>query len=305
MDDGMLGQVRRFNRVVTQRVGALEERFLDRNRPLGQSRLLWEIGADGSDVRSLRSRLDLDSGYLSRLLRALEKAGLVATDAHPGDARVRTVRLTAAGLAELDQLDRLSNAQAATLLEPLEERQRDRLVAAMREVERLLTAGRIQLGPVDPEADAARACLQAYVAELDRRFSAGFDPGRSISASADELRPPAGLMVLATLDGRAVGCGAVKFHAGAPSEIKRMWIAPDARGLGLARRLLAALEEHAAGSHPLVRLETNAALQEAIALYRSSGYREVAAFNDESYADHWFEKSLPAPVSRAANRRPR
>jgi len=288
----MVGHVRRFNRVVTQRVGALDERFLERDRPLGQSRLLWEIGVEGSDTRSLRARLDLDSGYLSRLLRSLERAGLVVTEPHPRDARVRAVRLTDAGLAEREQLDRLSDASAASLLEPLDEHQRQRLVSAMRQVERLLTATRVRVAPVDPEDPRARSCLEAYAAELDRRFPGGFDPGRSISASAPELRPPAGRLLLASLDDEPVGCGAVKFHANGPSEIKRMWVAPGARGLGVGRRLLAALEQAAAGSYPVVRLETNAALEEAISLYRSSGYVEVPAFNDEAYAHHWFEKSL-------------
>jgi DNA-binding MarR family transcriptional regulator/GNAT superfamily N-acetyltransferase len=292
MDGEMVALVRRFNRVVTQRVGALDERFLQRDRPLGQSRLLWEIGVEGSDIRSLRSRLDLDSGYLSRLLRSLESAGLVVTEPSALDARVRTVRLTDTGSAERAQLDRLSDAFAESLLEPLDEHQRQRLVAAMREVERLLTATRVQVRPVDPDDPRARACLAAYVAELDGRFPAGFDPGRSISASAAELRPPAGVLLLAILDDEPVGCGAVKFHADGPSEIKRMWTASTARGLGLGRRLLAALEEKAAESNPVVRLETNAGLKEAIGLYRSSGYVEVPAFNDEVYAQHWFEKRL-------------
>src|SRR3954452_19476864 len=115
MDAEMVALVRRFNRVVTQRVGALDERFLERDRPLGQSRLLWEIGADGSDTRSLRSRLDLDSGYLSRLLRSLEKEGLVVTEPQARDGRVRTVRLTDAGAAERAELDRLSDAFAALM----------------------------------------------------------------------------------------------------------------------------------------------------------------------------------------------
>jgi DNA-binding MarR family transcriptional regulator/GNAT superfamily N-acetyltransferase len=298
MDAEMVAHVRRFNRVVTQRVGALDERFLERDRPLGQSRLLWEIGVEGSDTRALRYRLDLDSGYLSRLLRSLERAGLVVTQPHASDARVRAVRLTDTGLIEREQLDRLSDASAASLLEPLDEHQRRRLVTAMREVERLLTTTRVQMVPVDPEDSRARSCLEAYAAELDRRFPGGFDPGRSISASAPELRSPAGLLLLAILDDEAVGCGAVKFRSKGPSEIKRMWVAPAARGLGVGRRLLAALEQRAAGSNPVVRLETNAALEEAITLYRSSGYTEVAAFNNEAYAHHWFEKQLtPAPVT--------
>jgi DNA-binding MarR family transcriptional regulator/ribosomal protein S18 acetylase RimI-like enzyme len=288
----MIGQVRRFNRLVTQRVGALDEQFLARGRPLSQSRLLWEIGTDGVDTRSLRARLDLDSGYLSRLLRALEAAGLVTTEPSEQDGRLRSVRLTAAGLAERELLDRRSDEFAGSLLEPLSVAQRERLVGAMHEVARLLTATMLRITPTDPADSRAQSCLGEYAAELDRRFPRGFDPGRSISAAEHELRPPAGLLLLATLHDEAIGCGALKLHPGEPSEIKRMWIAPTARGLGLSRRLLGALEAHAVRSHPVVRLETNRSLVEAVALYRSSGYTEVAPFNDEPYADHWFEKHL-------------
>ena len=156
-----------------------------------------------------------------------------------------------------------------------------------------MTAARLEIAPADPDQPHARHCLREYAAELDRRFQHGFDPAQSISAAAPELRPPAGLLLVATLDGEAVGCGALKFHHGAPTELKRMWIAARARGLGVGRRLLAELEARAAASSSsIVRLETNASLTEAIALYRSAGYEEVAPFNDEHYADHWFEKDL-------------
>src|ERR671929_1471117 len=95
-----VARVRRFNRIVTQRVGALDDRFLARDRPLGEARLLWEIGEDGCDVRELRARLDLDSGYLSRLLRSLEAAGLVVVEAGEADRRLRTARLTDSGREE-------------------------------------------------------------------------------------------------------------------------------------------------------------------------------------------------------------
>ena len=139
----MIDQVRRFNRAVTQRIGALDDAFLARGRPLGQARLLWEIGPDGCDVRDLRSRLDLDSGYLSRLLRSLEHDGLVTVEVNEADGRLRTARLTAAGQAERAELDRLSDAAAARLLGPLTVRQRSRLVTAMAEVERLLAASAV------------------------------------------------------------------------------------------------------------------------------------------------------------------
>ncbi|HYM66846.1 MAG TPA: GNAT family N-acetyltransferase, partial [Patescibacteria group bacterium] len=157
----------------------------------------------------------------------------------------------------------------------------------------LLRASMVTIAVEDPAGAEGRRCIQQYFAELDRRFDAGFDPSRGISAGPEELVPPAGELLIARLRGRAIGCGALKFHGGAPAELKRMWVDPEARGLGLGRRLLVELERHArnAGAR-VVRLETNRALKEAIQLYRSSGYREVAAFNDEPYAHHWFEKRL-------------
>jgi DNA-binding MarR family transcriptional regulator/GNAT superfamily N-acetyltransferase len=293
MDVEMVEQVRRFNRAVTQRVGALNDSYLSGQRPLGQSRVLWEIDPDGSDARSLRSRLDLDSGYLSRILRALESDGLVVVARHGTDARVRTVRLTAAGRAERAVLDARSDDLAADMLNPLDPQQRTRLVAAMAEVERLLRASSVHVDVRDPRDPQARFCIGAYYEELSQRFDGGFDPSRSISASAHELTPPAGLLLVATLHGEPIGCGALKFHDDAPTEIKRMWVAPTVRGLGLGGRLLAELERYAAQRGvSTVRLETNRVLTEAIALYRRRGYREVPAFNDEPYAHHWFEKDL-------------
>jgi DNA-binding MarR family transcriptional regulator/GNAT superfamily N-acetyltransferase len=293
MDPGMVHQVRRFNRTVTQRIGALNDSFLSRDRPLGQARLLWEIGPDGSDVRSLRSRLDLDSGYLSRLLRALQQDGLIVVERSGTDGRARTARLTSRGLAERAVLDRRSDDVANSILGPLSEPQRTRLTSAMAEVERLLVASAVRIAVRDPRHPDARFCLRAYFSELSRRFDGGFDPGRSISAGDEELIPPAGLVLVATLHGEPVGCGALKIHRDAPGEVKRMWVAPAARGLGIGGRLLATLEAHAAASGVRVlRLETNRALSEAIGMYRAAGYREVTAFSDEPYAHHWFEKAL-------------
>jgi DNA-binding MarR family transcriptional regulator/GNAT superfamily N-acetyltransferase len=295
MDQGMVTQVRRFNRTVTQRVGALDDAFLSRGRALGQARVLWEIGAEGSDVRALRARLDLDSGYLSRLLRSLESDGLVVVEPSATDARVRTARLTGDGQAERAELDRLSDDAATALLEPLSPRQRDRLVIAMAEVERLLVASAVQIAVCDPRHPDARRAVQAYMTELADRFEEGFDPARGISATDGEVSPPAGLFLLATLHSEPVGCGVLKFHPDAPAHLKRMWVAREVRGLGLGRRLLAELEAHAAARGVLaVRLETHRALDEAISLYRTAGYREVPPFNDEPYADHWFEKTIGA-----------
>src|SRR5262245_17505798 len=134
MDAEMIAGVRRFNRTVTERIGALRDGFLGRGRPLGEARLLWEVGAEGVEVRGLRRRLGLDSGCVARVLRSLERQGLVERGPSPSDGRVRHVRLTAAGAAERAELDRRSDELAASVLDPLSERQRARLVAAMAEV---------------------------------------------------------------------------------------------------------------------------------------------------------------------------
>ena len=145
----------------------------------------------------------------------------------------------------------------------------------------------------DPGSADAQWCVGQYFAELNARFNTGFDPSLSISADIAELTPPAGLFLIARVGGRPVGCGALKFHAGAPAELKRMWVARDARGLGVGRRLLAELEREARDAGvEVLHLETNASLTEAIALYRKTGFVEVPAFNDEPYAHHWFEKRL-------------
>jgi DNA-binding MarR family transcriptional regulator len=293
MSGSAIDQVRRFNRVVTERVGALNEHFLGRARPLSEARLLWEIGVGGCEVRLLRARLGLDSGYLSRLLRSLETAGLVTVTAGARDQRTRVARLTSAGLRECAALDERSDEMAASLLAPLSERQRERLLAAMGDVERLLTSASAQFTRVDPEHPDAQYCLAEYVAELNARSDRGFDPTVGATARPHEVRPPAGEFFVAYLHGEAVGCGAVKHHGGAPAEIKRMWIAPRARGLGLGRRLLQALETSARESGARIgHIETSGVLGEALSLYRSTGWIEVPAFNDEPFADHWFEKAL-------------
>jgi GNAT superfamily N-acetyltransferase len=168
----------------------------------------------------------------------------------------------------------------------------------MDDEEHSLTAALVVVAPIDPADSMAQQCLHAYVAELNSRFDSGFDPSRSISAAEDELRPPDGLFLVASLRERPIGCGALKFHGVEPAEIKRMWVDSSVRGLGIGRRLLTELEKHAAGNGAcIVRLETNGTLAEAIALYRSAGYVEVAPFNDEPYAHHWFEKRLQPPAT--------
>ena len=209
-------------------------------------------------------------------MRSLENDGLVVVERSQADGRVHTAHLTDRGRAERVVLDQRSDDAAVSMLGPLSPQQRTRMVKAMAEVERLLAAAAIEVAVRDPRDPDARSCLRAYFSELGRRFDGGFDPALSISADDKELIPPEGLLLVATLHSEPAGCGALKFHDGAPAEIKRMWVAPAVRGLGLGRRLLAELEAHAAANQASVlRLETNRTLDEAIGLYQSAGYREV------------------------------
>ncbi len=289
----LVEQVRHFNRTMTERVGVLNDHFLGRDHPLGEARLLWEIGEQGAEVRELRRRLSLDSAYVSRLLRSLEQQGLLVVRTSEQDGRVRLVQLTETGLRERAELDQRADAFVRSLLEPLNESQRVKLGAAMAQVERLLIASMVQISVADPTSQDARWCIEQYFTELGQRFEAGFDPTLGISAHPHELVPPTGLLLVARLREKPIGCGALKFHENAPGEIKRMWVAKHARGLGLGRRLLEALEHEARQTGvKILHLETNRTLREAIELYRQAGYQEVEAFNDEPYAHYWFEKHL-------------
>ena len=292
MDRPFLEQVRSFNRAVTLRTGALNESYLGRGRPLGQARLLFEIGPDGGDIRSLRERLGLDSGYVSRLLKSLEAEGLIAIESDAGDRRRRLVTLTAKGRAEHAAYDALSDDLAQSLLDALSGTQRDRLVAAMAEVERLMNAASVTIAVEPEDSRDAKQCVAAYYGELDQRFDGGFDPGNG-GYAGKPAADAAGSFLIARLHGRAIGCGALKPIDASTGEIKRMWVAPDARGLGVARRLLEALEDRArrSGMRRIV-LDTNRSLLEAQSLYRKAGYREIERYNDNSYADFFFEKEL-------------
>ena len=173
--------VRSFNRLVTRQVGALNDRYLGR-RPLGEARVLFEIGPDGATPRDVRARLGLDSGYLSRMIRSLQRDGLVEEKPNPADRRTKRLCLTRAGRSEMRELDRISDELAASALAPLTDEQRARLLRAQAEVRRLLAISMVSIAPEDPASADARWCLAHYFAELGERFEEPFDPGRTLPA---------------------------------------------------------------------------------------------------------------------------
>jgi DNA-binding MarR family transcriptional regulator len=276
--------LRRFNRTYTQRIGALHESFLGTGRPLGVSRLLFEIGPEGAGVRDLRDRLTLDSGYLTRLLRRLDEEGLVEVSADPTDRRRRLATLTGPGLQAWRELDDRSEELAQQLVAPLTDRQRERLVGALATADLLVRAATIQLREVEPSDPAAVDAAGRYFAELQLRFPHGFDPGEPDHA---------GTFLLATSDGRPVAYGGVRALSPETGEIKRMWVHEDWRGAGLGSRMLRELETLAVRlGHQRVVLDTNGTLTEAIAMYGRAGYLSVERYNDNPYAEAWFAKDL-------------
>jgi DNA-binding MarR family transcriptional regulator/GNAT superfamily N-acetyltransferase len=286
-----VSRVRRYNRAVTSAVGALDTSFLGRGRPLGAALVLNAIGHGRSDVAEIRDYLGLDSGLMSRLLRSLEDEGLVETIAHEDDARRRVATLTRSGRREFAAYEALSNAQAEGFL--AQHSQREALLAAMDLIASALTRERVTLDEMGPRSEQARYCLGEYYGELGRRFKQGFDVSLSRDPDAKDMRRPRGTFIVAMSDTLPIGCVGLKGTDHGYAEIKRLWVAPAARGLRLGRRLMDMTEDVARGlGIKLLRLDTNSALAEAGQLYRRSGWSEIPRFNDDPYPDLFFEKRL-------------
>jgi DNA-binding MarR family transcriptional regulator/GNAT superfamily N-acetyltransferase len=286
-----VSRIRRFNRAVTAEVGALDTSFLGRGRPLGAARVLNAIGHGRGDVAELRDYLGLDSGLTSRLLRGLEDEGLITTTPHPDDARRRIAKLTGAGRREFDAYEALSNAQGQALL--ARHGHAEALLAAMDLIAAALGRSRISIELTDPRTDAARYCLGEYYGELSRRFKGGFEVALSRDPDAADMMAPRGAFFVAMSDGMPLACVGLKGDGGDSAEIKRLWVSPSARGLGLGRRLMSATEDAARSlSIKVLRLDTNSALAEASQLYRRTGWTEIPRFNDDPYPDLFFEKWL-------------
>ena len=293
MSQADVSTLRDFNRQFTQRIGVLDERFLGQNRPLGPARLLFEIGRGGTQVLDLRSRLGLDSGYLSRLLRGLESEGLIHVEPDPDDRRRRIAALTGRGQQEWNVLEVRSERLAQRLVAPLSATHRARLDAALVAAGRILASATASFDVVDPRSSEAAWAVRQYFSELDLRFDGGFDAGDAIEEEAPQYEAPDGAFVVVHCDGAAIACGGLRTLEHGVGEIKRMWVSESFRGVGLGPRLLAELEEHGHRlGHRRVVLDTHSSLAEAIAMYRRNGYSEIERYNDNPYAQRWFEKKL-------------
>ena len=280
MADGV-AELRSFNRFYTQRIGVLTDRYLGQDRPLAEARLLFEIGSDGVRVHALRERLGLDSGYLSRLLRSLERSGLVETVAAGGpDARRKLARPTPAGRAELAEMNRRSDAAMARAVGGLDEPQVHELVTALATVERLLgptssdgarhlTIRRAQAGDAEAIAGVLHGAFADQEAEFTPEAFAVSTPDPATVAARIATDP----VWVAEKDRRVVGT--VSAVPRPPSLfVRSLAVLPAARGSGLATLLLAEADR-CAGQLGLDRLELDTTpFQTAAArVYERFGFR--------------------------------
>ncbi len=287
-----VARLRRFNRAVTREVGALDTSFLGRGRPLGMARVLQLVQPEGTDLARIRDRLELDSGLMSRFLRALEREGLIATATDPADRRRRIARLTHKGQAEMMAYESIGHERAARLIARAGSRA-DEVVAAMDLIATLLNRDQLEIREADPDSSEALACQQAYFDEILARVAIARpeyfplpDPG------ADSYRPPQGRFLIAWSDDLPVGCVALRPLDDTTAEVKRLWVHASARGQGLSRRLMTRVEAEArAIGYRQLRLDTNSALTEAIALYRATGWSDIPPYTTPP-ADVWMEKPL-------------
>lgn len=289
-------KIRRFQRAVTTEVGALDASFLGRGRSLGPARVINAIGNGITEVAKIRDYLKLDSGLMSRLLRSLEKEGLIKITTSEEDSRRRCAHLTALGQEEYVAYESLSNQRIQALLE--KHAHPEKLVAAMTVIATALGREQFEFKQVDPADIQAQRCMYAYYDELAACFPQGFDVSLSCDPDQADMRPPNGGFILGFSDGCPIACGGLKGTNKGYAEIKRVWVAPEARGLGVVHSLMNALEETALSlGYSRLRLDTNSVLHKAVSFYRKHGWHEIDRFNDDPYPDLFFEK-LIAPSAQ-------
>jgi DNA-binding MarR family transcriptional regulator/N-acetylglutamate synthase-like GNAT family acetyltransferase len=276
--------VRAFNRFYTGRIGVLGEGFLRTPHSLTEARVLYELGRrDVVEVAELRRELEIDAGYLSRLLSRLEDQALVTRERSKDDGRRQRVRLTEGGAAAFAELDRRSAAEIGELLEGLGEQRQRRLVAAMQAIAGLLDD--------DPRADAAvvlRAPHPGDYGWIVHRHGAqyadeyGWDEtfealvARIVADYAERHDPKREAAWIAEVDGEPVGCVLCVRKDDATAQLRLLLVDPWARGLGLGAQLVDACVDFArAAGYERMVLWTNDVLVAARRIYVAAGFELV------------------------------
>lgn len=275
-----IARLRRFNRAVTKEVGALDSSYLGLGRPLGAARVLQLLRPEGRDIAEIRSKLGLDSGLLSRLLRGLEEEGLLVLQTDAQDRRRRIAKVTPAGQAERARYEALGLAHAQKMFARAGSRQSE-VIAAMDLIATVMLQDQVEIRAADPDSPEALACLRAYYDLLCAKIE-GVTPEMLTLPLSDspKYRPPLGNFLIAWSDDLPIGCVSLRPLGQGVAEVKRLWVDPQARGQGLGRRLMRGIESEArALGYREMKLDSNTALSEAIALYRSDGWQDIPKYS--------------------------
>jgi DNA-binding MarR family transcriptional regulator/GNAT superfamily N-acetyltransferase len=292
--------IRRFSRFTTRRIGLLHERLLGAHVTLPEGRLIWELADRGTATASrLAADLDLDGGYLSRLVKGLEERGWVARRSNPADGRQSLLALTPAGAAEFAAIDARSRAEVAGLIAGLTGAERAELVAALGTAERLLGGAPAvpgfhlrphrsgDIGWVVHRHAALYAAeygwdnsFEAMVAEIGAGFIRDFDPAREACWIAER-------------EGDILGSVFLVRQSDEVAKLRLLYVEPEARGLGIGRALVAACLGFARDrGYARLTLWTNDVLVAARRLYQQAGFRLVAAephrsFGHDLIGEYW------------------
>jgi DNA-binding MarR family transcriptional regulator/ribosomal protein S18 acetylase RimI-like enzyme len=288
-----IAAVREFNRFYTARLGLLRKRHLDGEFSLTEARVLYEIGAAPNVTAStLHNTLDLDPGYLSRLLAMMMRRKLVRHKTSRADGREKLLSLSSLGERRLDELNHQSALQIHGVIDSLSEADREAVVSSLSQVRTILSRAQrtpIQIVRLTKETQAARAILQEYYETVNVLVR---DQPGAIQAIIDAA---ASGIWLAYLGQEAVGCVVLRrleFIANS-SECKRLYVKPWARGRGIANKLLDAQEMHARKEGlEWIYLDSYDDLKTAIALYERRGYARCERYNDNPQATVFMRKKI-------------
>lgn len=291
MDDEAIGVVRRFNRFWTRQIGVLQAGLLDTPYSLTEARMIFELAqADGTDLGALRDRLELDGGYLSRVVSRFKADGLVATRVSVSDGRRQILRLTARGRRVFARLDQGAADAVSAMLAPLEPGDRHRLIAALETAESLLSgaaprAAYVIRGLRPGELGWAVARHGAiYAAEYgwDESFEALV--ARIVADYIDGHDPKRECAWIAEVDGEPVGCVFCCRRDDTTAQLRILLVEPRARGLGIGARLVSECIDFArrAGYRTIV-LWTNDVLVAARHIYEAAGFRLIDEEPHHSY----------------------
>jgi DNA-binding MarR family transcriptional regulator/ribosomal protein S18 acetylase RimI-like enzyme len=288
-----IAAVREFNRFYTARLGLLRKRHLDGEFSLTEARVLYEIGAAPNVTAStLHNTLDLDPGYLSRLLALMMRRKLVRHKTSRADGREKLLSLSSLGERKLDDLNHQSALQIHGVIDSLSEGDRETVVSSLSRVQSILSRAQrtpIQIVQLAKETQDAQAILQEYYETVNVLVR---DKPGAIQAIIDA---PASGIWLAYLGKEVVGCVVLRRleSIAKSSECKRLYVKPWARGRGIADKLLDAQEMHARKEGlEWIYLDSYDDLKAAIALYEKRGYERCERYNDNPQATVFMRKKI-------------